>query len=68
LISGLGAVALLTIVNGLLVLIVIKKHGQVYQWRQLIAPAIAGLVLTIIEVIAIDWLRSTLTAGLGLPF
>jgi uncharacterized membrane protein len=68
LISGLGAVALLTIVNGLLVLIVIRKHGQVYLWRQLLTPAIAGLVLTIIEVIAIDWLRSTLTTGLGLPF
>jgi uncharacterized membrane protein len=68
LISGMGAVTLLTVVNGLLILIVLKKHGQLEHWHQLALPALAGFVLTLIEVIAIDWLRSTLTRGLGLPF
>lgn len=68
LISGMGAVTLLTVVNGLLVLIVLKKHGQLQHWRQLTLPALAGFVLTLVEVIAIDWLRSTFTRGLGLPF
>ena len=66
--SGMGAVTLLTIVNGLLVLIVLRRHGQVQHWGQLIVPMLAGFNLTLIEVIAIDLLRSTLTAGTGLPF
>lgn len=68
LVSALGVVTLLTIVNGLLVLIVLKQHGQVQHWRELAVPLFAGLVLTLIQVIAIDWLRATLTAGMGLPF
>jgi uncharacterized membrane protein len=68
LMSGMGVVTLLTIVNGLLVLIVLRRHGQVLFWRQLVVPAIAGLTLTLIQVIAIDLLRSALTARIGLPF
>lgn len=68
LVSGLGVVTLLTIVNGLLVLIVLKRHGQVQHWQQLMLPLFAGFALTLIEVIAIDLLRATLTAGMALPF
>jgi uncharacterized membrane protein len=68
LLSGLGAVTLLTIVNALVVLIVLKKHGQVRRWREMVLPLMAGVALTVIEIIAIDALRSSLTAGLGLPF
>jgi uncharacterized membrane protein len=68
LVSGLGAVALLTIVNGLLVLIVMRRHGQVTRWREMVLPLLAGLVLTGMEVFAIFLLRQTLTQGLGLPF
>lgn len=66
--SGLGAVILLTIINGLLVLIVLRQHGQMQHWRQMGMPLLAGSVMTLIEVIAIDWLRATFTAQMGLIF
>lgn len=67
-VSGMGVVVLLTIVNALLVLIVQKKHGQMLGWSQMTVPLLAGVTLTLIEILAIDALRSSLTAGLRLPF
>lgn len=67
-ISSVGALALLVIVNGMLVLIVMKRHGQIERWSQLIFPAIAGLFFAITEILVIDVLRAALTESLGLPW
>jgi uncharacterized membrane protein len=66
--SSLGAVTLLTIVNGLLVLIMMRRHGQIERWSQLILPMIAGLCLSIIQIGLIDLLRASLSQSLGLPY
>lgn len=68
LISALGVLSLLTIVNGLLVLIATKRHGQIERWSQLAWPALAGLILSLAQIALIDLGRAALTRSLGLPF
>lgn len=67
-ISALGVVSLLTIVNGLLVLIALRRHGRVERWSELALPLAAGLALTMVEIAAIVALRFALTQSLGLPY
>jgi hypothetical protein len=67
-ISSVGALALLVIVNGMLALIVMKRHGQIEHWPELIVPAVAGFFLAITEILIIDILRASLTRSLGLPW
>jgi uncharacterized membrane protein len=68
LVSALGVIALLTIVNGLLVLIARRRHGRVERWSELALPCAAGLALTAIEIAVIDLLRTALTQSLNLPY
>lgn len=66
--SAAGVLTLLTIVNGLLVLIALKRHGQIERWVQLIAPGLAGVALTVVEIGLINAGRAALTSSLGLPY
>jgi uncharacterized membrane protein len=68
LLSSLGVLVLLTIVNGLLALIVLKRHGTIERWSQLVTPAVAGFALTLLEIALIDALRAALTQNLRLPY
>lgn len=68
LISALGVLTLLTIVNGLLVLIMAKRHGQIERWTHLTLFALAGLILSLAQIALIDLGRAALTRSLGLPF
>jgi len=63
--SGLGVLVMLTLVNGLLVLIILRRHGSIEHGRQLALPALAGAVLTLIEIGAINLLRAILLGQLG---
>ena len=58
--SGLGVLAMLTLVNALLVLIVLRRHGSVERGRQLALPALAGAALTLVQIGAINLLRAVL--------
>ena len=58
--SGLGVFVMLTLVNGLLVLIIPRRHGSIEHGRQLALPAFAGAVLTLIQIGAINLLRAIL--------
>jgi uncharacterized membrane protein len=66
LITTLGVLVLLTIVNGLLFALAIKRAGQMTRWRELLLPMGVGLVLTVGEIGMIDWLRATFTSMYGL--
>jgi uncharacterized membrane protein len=68
LISALGVLMLLTIVNGLLFALAIKRAGKMTRWRELLMPMSVGLALTIVEIGVIDWLRATFVQAYGLPF
>jgi uncharacterized membrane protein len=68
LISTLGVITLLVIVNGLLVILLMKREAKIEQWRQLILPFVAGIFFTFTEIMLIDIVRAALTQQLGLPY
>ena len=68
LISTLGVLMLLVIVNALLVVLIMKREGQLERWSQLALPLIAGLFFTFTEILAIDLVRAAITQQYNLPF
>lgn len=66
--SGLGVLVLLTLVNGLIALVVIRQHGRVERWRQLMLPAVIGFMLTLAQIGLINLVRAALTQQFGTPF
>ncbi|BCX02796.1 MAG: hypothetical protein KatS3mg053_0734 [Candidatus Roseilinea sp.] len=66
--SGLGVLTLLTLVNGLIVLIAMRRHGRVERWRQLGPAMVAGFALTLAQIGLINLIRAALTEQFGAPF
>jgi uncharacterized membrane protein len=66
LVSALGAVGLLMMVNGLLFALAIRRAGKMTRWRELLLPMLVGLALTLAEIGLIDWLRFTFVRAYGL--
>ena len=67
-VSALGTLMLLTVVNGLIVLLLMGREAQVTAWSQMTKPLLIGFALTLIEIALIVALRTWLTQQLGLPF
>lgn len=66
--SGLGVLMLLTMVNGLIVLIARSRHNKIEHWRELVPYFVLGLALCVAEIALIDAARSALTTRFDLPF
>lgn len=66
--SGLGVLMLLTMVNGLIVLIARSRHNKIDHWRELIPYFVIGFALCVAEIALIDAARSALTTRFDLPF
>jgi len=66
--SSLGVVTLLTMINAILVVVVLRREGSAQSWRQLLMPFSAGLALAIVQIGALSLLRAYLTVTLGLTF
>ncbi|MGQ9814313.1 MAG: DUF2085 domain-containing protein [Candidatus Roseilinea sp.] len=67
-ISGLGVVFLLVVVNTLLVVLLMRKEARIERWSELTLPLIAGVFFTFTEIMLIVIARAALTEALGLPF
>ncbi len=67
LLSSLGVIVLLGIVNSLIVVILAKRHGTLERWSQLWPALAAGVVLTIAEIVGIALFRTAFTGGAGWP-
>lgn len=68
LLSALGVLALLTSVNSMLVLMVVRRENVVDNWREAIVPLLAGLTVSLVQVGVIDIVRYALTGTLlGIP-
>lgn len=66
--SAAGVLALLTSVNSVIALIVLRRENSVENWRQALVPVAIGLVLSFIQVGVIDLIRYGLTGTLhGIP-
>ena len=66
--STLGVMLMLTIVNTMFVLIIIRHESSARTWRDVIIPAAMGLAVSFLMVGGMDWLRATVTRAAGLPF
>ncbi len=64
LLSALSVLALLTSVNVVLVLIIVRRENMVDTWREAAIPLLAGFTVSLIQVIAIDAIRYALTGTL----
>ncbi len=68
LLSVAGALLMLALVNTMLVVLALKREGQVAGWRDALPLLIAGLALALLELLAINLLRAWLTVQWDLPF
>ncbi len=67
-VSALGVVAILTIINTMMLLLVTRRDARSNSWRQAAVPLAAGLILAIIEIAVISLLRYNLTGTMtGFP-
>lgn len=68
LLSAFGVLALLTTVNSMLVLMIVRRENVARTWRHAAIPLLAGFTVSLIQVGAIDFIRYMLTGALsGIP-
>lgn len=66
--SALGVLTLLTSVNSMLALIIVRRENVVNTWREAIVPLLVGFTITLIQIGVIDVVRYALTGTLeGIP-
>jgi Predicted membrane protein (DUF2085) len=68
LLSSLGTFFMLSVVNGLTVLLITQRDQRMQQWHQLRWPILIGCALAALEIAGISALRGALTQRLGLPY
>ncbi|OQA38383.1 MAG: hypothetical protein BWY52_03279 [Chloroflexi bacterium ADurb.Bin325] len=68
LLSGLTIAGLFSLLNGMLVLLLLRREARGVGWASLIAPLLMGGALALVELAAIGVGRDWLTARFGLPF
>jgi uncharacterized membrane protein len=66
LVSAIGSLLMLTLVNTILVLVVMQQEATAVTWRDAVLPMTLGLALTLVEVGVIDFVRFNLLPPL--PF
>jgi len=66
--STLGVLLMLGIVNSGLMLILTGREGYAHTWRDAVLPAAMGFAVSFLMIGGMDWLRATLTRAMGLPF
>ena len=68
--SALGVIALLTSVNSMLFVMIVRRENTIASWREAIIPLLAGFTVSLIQIGAIDVIRYAVTGtleGLTLP-
>lgn len=66
--SSLGVVMLLVLINSMIGMVLLGREGYVRTWLQAMSSLIVGAGLAILQIVAMTLLRAYLTARLGLPF
>lgn len=67
-VSSLGVVVLLTMINAILAAVILRREGVARSWRQIVVPVAAGLALAVLQISALGLLRAYLTVRFGLSF
>jgi Mg/Co/Ni transporter MgtE len=67
-ISALGVVAILMVINTMVLLLVTRRDARSIRWREAAVPLMIGLVLAIVEIAVVSYLRYNLTGTMtGFP-
>lgn len=66
--SSLGVVMMLTLINSMLAAIVLGREGYARTFRQALVPLTVGLGMAVLQIAFMAVVRVYLTANLGLPF
>lgn len=61
LLSALGVVLMLTVINTVVVVTLMGRENTFRRWRELAVPALVGLTFTFVELGALDFVRFMLT-------
>jgi uncharacterized membrane protein len=68
LISSLGVVMMLTILNSMIATLILGREGYAQNWLQALIPLSVGAALALVEMAGMVVLRAYLTTTLGLTF
>jgi hypothetical protein len=67
-VSALGVVAILTVINSMVLLLVTRRDARSISWRQAAVPLAIGLVLAVGEIAVVSFLRFSWTGTMtGFP-
>lgn len=66
--SGLGVVLMLVLINSMIATVVLRREGYAQTWPQVLAPVMVGTAMAILMMTFMVLLRAYLTTRLGLPF
>jgi uncharacterized membrane protein len=67
-VSSLGVVMMLVIINAMLAAVVLGREGYAWSWQQALIPLVVGLALAVLLLAVMVLVRDYLTTTLGLPF
>jgi hypothetical protein len=66
--SSLGVVVLLILINSMVAAVVLGREGYAMSWRQVAVPLTVGAGLALLQITAMVLLRGYLTTSLGISF
>ena len=66
--SSLGVLLMLVMVNTMLATVVLGREAYALKWYQALVPLSVGTALAILEIVGMVLMRAYLTTQLGLPF
>jgi uncharacterized membrane protein len=66
--STLGVMMMLGIVNTMFVLLFTRREGYATHWRDIVIPILVGLAVSFLMIGGMDWFRATITQTMGIPF
>jgi uncharacterized membrane protein len=66
--SSLGVILMLVIINSMIATIVLGREGYARTWKEALVPLTTGTALAMLEIAAIVMLRDYLTRTMGMPF
>lgn len=66
--STLGVLLILTMINTIIVLVITRQEAMARTWQQVLIPATMALAMSFLLVGGMDWLRAALSRAANLPF
>jgi uncharacterized membrane protein len=66
--STLGVILMLTLLNTVLVLVVTRCEAAARSWRDVLLPATMALAISFLLIGGVGWLRDSVTTAANLPF